>query len=420
MFIMTMPIGISSRASPLVPASEKLSTAPRRSVASLSLSFCTDPAHITDQWLAFETSAHATLFQSYKWVSAWCRTAALAYGEHPLILTGYDAAGRLALIWPMAIVQKLGTCVLTWLGQARSNYNFGLYRRDIINQIGEAEIRAILGQIARHRPEIGAIYFLKQPFEWNGVKNPLSQLPSYPAALRAYALNLSPDFDSLYESIFGARSRSTLRRKERNLAKTGSMNIALAETETQRLELLETFLRQKAIQFQNQGESNVFADPSMQMFYRELARDTGDGAPFECAYLSLGDTIAATFNGMRFQDMFYFLTASMELGELKRWSPGFILMREHVARHCRQRTAVFDLGPGEGNHKAAWHGHEVPLFETHLSLSPRGWATTVLSQTKAQSKLAIKHNPILWKTAQSIRGLTRALRRGIICESNSS
>jgi len=411
---------VSSRVSSPESASEKSLTVRSRVVAGLSLSFCTDPAHIADQWLAFESEAHATLFQSYKWVSAWCRTSAMACGEQPLIVTGHDANGRLALIWPMAIVQRLGTCVLTWLGQDCSSYNFGLYRRDTIDQIGEAEIRAIFSQITRHRPEIGAIQFLNQPFEWNGVINPLARLPSYPAASRAYALNLRPDFDSLYASIFSARNRSTLRRKERNLVKTGDRKIALAETEAQRLELLETFLRQKAVQFQNQGKSNIFADPRMQMFYRELARDSGDGAPFEYAYLSVGDTVAATFNGMRFQDRFYFLTTSMDLGELKRWSPGIILMREHVAHHCRQGTAVFDLGPGQGDHKDAWHGYEVPLFETHLSLSARGWATTVLSRTKSQSKLAIKRSPILWKTARSVRGLVRALRRSIISRPNSS
>ncbi len=127
---MTMPAGIGSRASPPGPAYEKWSTASEQSVANLSLLFYTDPADIANEWLALETSAHATLFQSYKWISAWRRTAAMVFGERPLILTGYDAAGQLALIWPMAVVQKFGTCVLTWIGQTHSNYNFGLYRRD--------------------------------------------------------------------------------------------------------------------------------------------------------------------------------------------------------------------------------------------------------------------------------------------------
>ena len=415
---MTMPIGNSSRGSPSVSKSDKYSMASRPAVASLS--FCSDPAQISDQWLSFEKSADPTVFQSYKWALTWCRTSAAAFGERPLIVTGYDAAGRLALIWPMAIVQKFGACVLSWLCQDRSNYNFGLYRRDIIDQIGESEIRAILTQIARHRPEISAINFLKQPFEWNGVKNPLAQLPLFPSTVRAYALNLSPDFDSLYASTFGGRSRSSLRRKERNLAKIGDLKIALAETEAQRLELFETFLRQKAVQLQNRGMLNLFADPRMQMFYRELARDAEGGAPFEYAYLSVGDRVAATFNGMQFRNRFYFLTASMDLGEVRRWSPGFILMRERVAHHCRQRTAIFDLGPGEGDHKAAWDGYEVPLFDTYLSLSPRGWASTVLSQTKARSKWTIRRSPFFWRMGRSVRGLVEALRRSIISRSTRS
>lgn len=389
-------------------------------IRSLTLSFHTDPAHIADQWLAFEVSALATLFQSYKWVSAWCRTAAKAYGEQPLIITGHDSTGQLALIWPMAIVQRSGAYVLTWLGQAASNYNFGLYRRDIIGQIGQAEVREIFAQIESHRPDIDAIHFRLQPLEWNGVKNPLVQLPSYPAARRAYALDLSPDFDSFYASIFNSRSRGKHRRKERNLAKAGEVKIAIAETEMERLEVLEIFLRQKAIKLRNQDRSNAFSDPRMQEFYRELARDTHDGAPFEYTSVSVGDTVAATFHGTRFQDKFYFLNTSMDLGELKQWSPAFILLRQHIAQQCGKGTAVFDFGPGENEYKAAWNVYEVPLFETYLTLSARGWLTTLLSQTKASSKLAIKRSPFLLKTAHSVRALKNALRQSAISRPNSA
>lgn len=412
---------VSSKDQRSHPASNSAhpSKQPHRSVAGLSLSFCEDPAEIRDQWLAFEKEADVTVFQSYKWTSAWCRTSAAAFGERPLIVTGHDSAGQLALILPMALVRKLSACVLRWLSQDYANYNLGLYRPDIVDQIGEVEIRAIFGQIACHWPEISAIQFRKQPFEWNGVNNPIAQLPSYPGASSAYALNLSPDFHSLYASTFSGRTRRKRKWGERNLAKLGKLKIALADTETERLELLETFLRQKAIQFQSEGMPNVFADPRVQMFYRELTRDSGDGAPFEYNYLSVGDTVAATCNGMKFQDRFYLLTISMDLGELNRWSPGFILLREKIAHHCREGTAVFDLGSGDAGYKAAWHSDEVPRFETYLSLSPRGWATTFLSETKAQSRWAIKSSPLVWKMVSSVRELIKAVRRSINSRPNS-
>lgn len=400
--------------------SESFSIAPNRAVAGLSFSVCNDPAQIADQWLEFEKIAQATVFQSYKWTSAWCRTSAMAFGERPLIVTGYDSTGRLALVWPMAIVRKLGVSVLSWLCQDRSCYNSGLYRHDIIEQLGGEEIRAILDQIACQRPEISAINFLKQPFEFNGVKNPLARLPVYLAANPAYALDLSPDFDSLYASIFGARSRNKHRQKVRYLAKAGELKFVRAETEGERFEVLETFLRQKALQFQNQGMPNKFADPRMQMFYRELARETGDGFPLECTSLRVGDTVAATRLGIQFQNSFYSLNISMDLGELKRWSPGFILLREQIARHCGQGTIVFDFGPGPSEIKDSWHAYERPVFETHLALDPRGWTTTVLSQTKARSKLAIKRSPIFWKIGQSVRGLVKAFRRSTISRPHSS
>ncbi len=278
----------------------------------------------------------------------------MAFGEQPLILTGHDADGRLALIWPMAIIRSSGTCVLTWLGQRFSNYNCGLYRRDIVDQIGRPEILAILGQITRSWPEIDAIRFLNQPYEWNGIINPLAWLPSISAPHRYYALDLSPDFDSLYASKFSSRSRSKLRRYERRLAEKGHLKIAIAEKEVQRLDLFETFLRQKSVQLTDKGEPNAFADMRTQIFYRELMRDLGDGPPLEFSYIGIDESVLATFNGMQFQNRFYFLNTSMGLGELQRWSPGFFLLRENVANHCRRRTPVFDFCPGEYRCKTDW------------------------------------------------------------------
>ena len=55
-------------------------------------------------------------------------------------------------------------------------------------------------------------------------------------------------------------------------------------------------------------------------------------------FSSVNDPVIATFNGMSFQDSFYFLTASMTLDKVKQWSPGFLLMKEQIKYHCQRNT----------------------------------------------------------------------------------
>jgi CelD/BcsL family acetyltransferase involved in cellulose biosynthesis len=274
------------------------------------------------------------------------------------------------------------------------------------------ELQRLLTLIRRERPELCAGHFTSQPAEWDGLENPFIRLCSQRSAVQAYDFKLDPSFDKLYTSNISSRSRSALRRKERKLHGSGKLSIGLAETSDQRVEIFEDFLRQKALQFKAQGIRNLFADPYVRDFYREIFAGNHSGAPFECAYIRVGEELVATFTGIRFKDRFYYLISSMTLGELRRWSPGLILMKEVIARQCQHGAMYFDLGPGQGMHKDMWKGSEIPLIETHLSFRAKSWPITVARRAATQMKLKIKNRPAFLQTARGIRQVGRLVLRG--------
>ncbi|MEZ5776531.1 MAG: GNAT family N-acetyltransferase [Hyphomicrobiaceae bacterium] len=383
-----------------------LDPAMRRDTAdpTYRLSFHESPDMVADLWREFERSATATLFQSYRWVDAWCRTVAPVTGEEPLIVVGRDGSGETAFIWPMAVTRRAGIRVLTWLGQEHANYNMGLYAPGVAALIGVNDLWRMISEIAASRPGIAAVSFSSQPLHWHGIANPFAELPRQASANSSWLLPLEGSFASLYEARIGRTTRQTLRRKERKLAELEGYAVARAVSTADRLDLFEAFREQKAVQLAAQGTPNVFERPEIAAFYADLAETEREGgALIDCTGLTVGSDIIAVASGARFQDRFYLLTTSIAMGEHQRWSPGLVVMKEQIADACAAGAGLYDFGTGDGAHKLTWGPDNFALFDTYVPLRTAGYAVTWLGRSRAFAKRVVKSNDRLWQLARTTR-----------------
>ncbi len=393
---------------------DELSSAPsilHDAPSGLKLELHGELAPLAEEWRAFEQTASATLFQSYAWLDAWVRTAAAMSQERPFIILGRDDGGTPRFIWPMAIRRAHGIRVLGWLGQDHGNYAMGLSDPAFAARSTADDIRRLLARISARFPDLALAHFRNQPETWDGVANPFAALPRQPSPNSGFAVPLEADFEAVYTARLRSRARASLRRKERRLAEVGLVEIGVAETAEDRLAILEVYLRQKARQFRERGIANVFAEPAIQNFYRALARARGLGAHgFENRYLTVGGDIVATLSGVEFAGRFYGLTNSLAAGDLRRWSPGLILLREHIRTCCLRGTRVYDMGIGSGRHKDTWKPEPIPLFESCIPLRARGWPAALAVGARTSAKRIVKNNPHLWSAAQSVRRALRGTR----------
>jgi CelD/BcsL family acetyltransferase involved in cellulose biosynthesis len=378
---------------------------------ALKIELYASPSEIEPLWRAFETTAVTSGFQSYRWLSAWCRHVAPHRNEQPLIVVGRLPDGNIDFIWPLSTTRRAGATVLGWLGQSHNGYNMGLYAPGIAERLTRTDIEGALRVIRAARPEISAVAMTAQPVAWNGVPNPFAALPHQRAPNHSWCLALPADFDTLFTSCLSKHARHAVKRRDRDFAAIDDIRHNGGSTAESRWQILESFFVQKQRQFAELGIHDVFADPGMRDFYRDLAAgDASERALFGCSALVHGEETLATACGITFQDRYYLLTLSMSAGKLARLSPGLKLLKDDIAANCGHGVAHYDFGCGDGQHKSMWRPTAEPLFDTYLALSFGGRVVTSLSAAASRAKRAVKQNPTAFALAKRLRGLLRGQR----------
>lgn len=381
-------------------------------VPPVTLQYADDPRSFKAAWRELELNGHATVFQSFRWVDTWCRKVAPQRGERPFIILATDSTGRPLFLWPLSIRRQHGLPVLGWLGQEHASYNLGLYAAEPGSTPAPNEIWSLLKEAARQHPELAAIHFTAQPRSWNGFVNPFTALPQLESPSPAFALALGDNFDRLYETSVSKQTRQNIKRKQKKLEDTPGFAIGEARPEAERLHLLDVYFAQKARQLAEMGAPNVFADPVIADFYRDLAVAGPSGSALhESHFARVGDQIIATANGIVHGGRYYLLTASFDdQSEHGKHSPGLVLFKEQIASLVGRGVTTYDFGVGEGRHKTSWSPATVPLFETFVPLTAAGWAVTALRAGTLFAKRTVKSNEALFSKAKLVR---RLLAKGL-------
>jgi CelD/BcsL family acetyltransferase involved in cellulose biosynthesis len=374
------------------------------SAGLIRLSIFRDFELIESEWRAFQANGVCVQAQSYAHAEAWFRLVSKPAGAELEIVCGRSRAGDMEFIWPFEVVESRGVRCLHWIGREHANYNMGLHTLKFARESSPEDVKALLSEAASLIGGVSAAYFDKQPYEWDGVANPMAHLPHRPSANMGHAVLLESDFDTLYRNRFSGKSRNTLGRKERRLREQDPVEMGWARTPEERCTLLDEFFKQKARQFAEQGISDAFADPRHRAFYHEIAAlPSGEQGTLEIGYLKSGEQFAAISSGIFFKDKFTTLLTSIDQGPVRKFSPGSLLLHYLIEDACRRGLNFFDMGAGDARHKEEWCDIDTPLFENIIAFDERGYLLTVPLAAQEAVKRFIKTRPKLWALAQSVR-----------------
>lgn len=370
------------------------------------------PEEIGASWLAFERDAVSHVFQTFAWMRSWCRTMGAASGVVPRILTGRDASGRLLFILPMGIRKSFGARVAGWLGGRQADYHGGLFDRRTLERLaGEpAVFTAFLACVLAALGEIDLLHLVRQPAMLEGIANPFLALPSALNANGAHATRLAPDWQSYYEARRSSGWRRTDRKKERELAALGPVDLRVAGDEQAADRLLTILMEQKRQGLARKGVPDMFAPEGVTEFYQDLARSSLDGGPVELAALTCGGEVTAASYGLRHRGTYYYVLHSYDLGEKAGLSPGRQLMYRLMQREFEQGTTLFDFTIGDEDYKDRWCELTTELWDSHLALSPRGAVLARGYRLAEAGKRRIKNDPALWEKAVAARKAWHSLR----------
>lgn len=356
-------------------------------------------------WRAFQTSAWCSPYQRFDWIEAWHRHIGAGLGVEPLIVVAEDRDG-VAMLLPLGLERRFGVTTCRWMGGSHINYGMPLVREDRLSALDVSGVRALLDRIAALAGGIDIYALLNQPVTWRGRDNPFAvALPGRASPSPSYALELEADFDALARRIRSGRSMQTLRRKERKIAdELGPLSFETATTREDAERVLETFFRQRAVRFREQGIRSIFEEAGARAYISDLVeRTVATGEKIlELDYLQAGDEILAIYGGCVMNGRYACYVNSITTDELVRFSPGDILLKMLIRKCCENGLRDFDLGIGDDRYKAAWCTPD-PLRDVTVAQTVAGGLVATLLDVPRSAKHLVKSNKVLWPLAKAVR-----------------
>ena len=354
-------------------------------------------------WSRFEATARGTLFQTSTWCRAWAETVGRQKGAAPRIVMGRDGQGALRFILPLQIRRRQGARVLEWMTAPHHNYGYGLYDASFLPLAGrwfEAHLDGILASIGG----FDAVALTEMPDRYFDQPHPLAHIATLRAANPSFMLRLDPDFAGLYQRKRSGEHRRKARRDEAALARTGTIAFGLPEGGKPELHrLLDTMFDQQRARLAELGIHNVFGAEE-RAFVHRLAVLQDEGRPILAPFrLTRHRARLAVAPGGLHGNGYWALISSLGAHDVRKHSPGEVLLRKTIEACCEARYDFVDLASGDAAYKRAWADGTVPMSVALRAVNPLGLAWAAATAARIAVKRRVKQSPLMFGTLARAR-----------------
>ena len=361
-----------------------------------------------DEWRAFERIAECTAFQTFEWLTTWYRHIGRRLGVAPVIVIGRFAEGGTAFIAPLALQRRWAVRRLSWLGQELCDYNAPLLARDFSQRVAGDRFVALwraLLDLLRSDPELrfDLIDFEKMPQTVGVQTNPFTYLRVTPNANSAHLTQLGADWETFYRDKRSSATRRRDRTKRKRLEEFGTIRFATAVEPDELRRTLDVLWEQKKRIFAHKGIGDIFAQPGYRDFFADFATNPESRHLAHVSRLDVGERCGAANFALVFGDCYYHVLSSYHGGELTRFGPGTIHLRELLAYAIKRSLRLFDFTIGDENYKLEWSDLRLKLYDYSAAASLRGWPWHCASIARRRLKRFIKQTPVLWHWVSRLR-----------------
>lgn len=341
------------------------------------------------------------------WIEAW--RAATGAACH-LLTVSVGGVERTAI--PLEFVSHRGLARLRYPGGRHANGNFPpLLAPGGANDGSWRNDRAELARALRDAlPGLDMLALERQQRVLAGRSHPLIDLATGESPNIALAASLEGGFTALLERANGKRKRKKRRAQLRRFEEAGGWRLIEARGADEIDRLFDRFLALKAERFRAAGIADVFADPAIQDFWRELfqrAALSGDRAAFGLQALEVGGTIEAVTGSSLLADRTICEFGAIASDGLAAISPGEFLFYSNIEAAAARGDRFYDFSVGDEPYKRSWCDTEFVQFDTILPLTAKGRSAAAGEAALRRAKRSVKANPRLWSAVRRLRRASR-------------
>jgi len=392
------------------PAVSRRTDLSRAFAPDLTLSIHKNLAVAESEWRRFEQVAECTPFQTFEWLSLWQRHVGLREGVVPAIAVGRFADGNTAFILPLAVEPHRSARRLCWLGQELCDYNAPLLARDFSQRVTRDRFLAIWRELRERMqadPELRHdwIEFEKMPQTVGAQINPFTCLDVMPNANSAHITQLGDDWETFYRTARSSATRRRDRAKRKRMSEFGEIRFVTAAGSGDVRQTLDVLWEQKKRIFARRGIADIFSRPGYREFFADFASNPNTRHLAHVSRVQVGATCAAANFGIVFGDCYYHVLSSYCDGELTRYGPGTLHLRDLLAHAIKRGLRRFDFTIGDEQYKLEWSSLRLKLYDHSTAANWRGWPLSFLSIARRWAKRFVKQTPLVWHLVCRARSL---------------
>jgi CelD/BcsL family acetyltransferase involved in cellulose biosynthesis len=161
-------------------------------------------------------------------------------------------------------------------------------------------------------------------------------------------------------------------RKYKRLRPKGERRLRLVGDAAEVDALMSRMQEFRAARFGERGGIDLVQDPDCFRFYCRVARDSVAAGPGRLAVLEVGDEPVAVAFDVIDHDRELFLLVGYDVGRLRNYSLGLLIVDELVRDAIGRGQAYFDLTVGDESYKADFGARPRPMFEVRVQRTPLG------------------------------------------------
>lgn len=332
---------------------ERVERAERPAVTWITLREPDALRSIADEWLGLAEQAEAGLCLTPQWIESW--RATIAPAAQPQVVTAWDAGGRLAALWPMA-VRRVGRSGVTWRcmetmgGAVASGDRLNPLRgRDGLDAALVQQVRRVAAQCA-------------DQIRWNEVS---LDDPVWPAMhdeggaagrrlcdMRRLPTTALPRTFEAFVDGLSTNRRGLVRRRERQAERRG-LTWRLVRGGNELPGGLEQFMRLHGERWASQGGRGNFDGSPLAAFIRDFGAAAAARGWLRLHRLCDGERTVAAMLVFHFAGRAYYYQSGWD-PRAADISPGMLCLVRAMRCAIDEGVSVFDFMRGDEEYKSHW------------------------------------------------------------------
>jgi len=337
----------------------------------LTLSDAASLRGIRREWTALAERADAGLCLTPEWIESWHET--IAPDARPQVITAWDAAGRLAALWPLC-VRRWGGARLRW--RVLETMGGAIASGDRLNPLRAAP--GLEHELALHARRTGRRE--ADQIRWNelSVEDSMTRALVHGSEQRGWRicdrrplpiLPLPARGDAFLAGL-SANRRGLIRRRERQAARLGLTFRTHCDGPALPA-ALEQFMALHASCWSARGGTGNFADPRLAAFLTRFAQRAADRGWVRLHCLCDGESPVAAMLVIHFAGRAYYYQSGWSPAAAAV-SPGMLCLSQAIRGAIDEGLDLFDFMRGDEEYKSHWATESERTLTIIEPLTTRG------------------------------------------------